>query len=225
MASQQLAVIIPNDAPNPSPPLITFPLTLPMGWAHSTPYFCEFTETIANMTRMEVLQDHARPTHCLLTSSQTHAVPQALTFHETAVILGSHSAPPLHYADVYIDDFLTVTQCPFHQTTLNSLLHNIDTVFHNVDPMRRNVISLSKLAKGDATLSTTKRVLGWDIDTHRTTLSLPQHCLDALTQLLTDTLHKKRTSRKQWHILLGLLRSTTPALYGAAHFFLSCNMP
>jgi len=76
MASQQLAVIIPNDAPNPSPCLITFPLTLPMGWAHSTPYFCAFTETIADMTNMEVLQDHARPTHCLLTSSQTHAVPQ-----------------------------------------------------------------------------------------------------------------------------------------------------
>jgi hypothetical protein len=36
-ASQQLAVLIPNDAPSPSPPLVAFPLTLPMGWAHSPP--------------------------------------------------------------------------------------------------------------------------------------------------------------------------------------------
>jgi hypothetical protein len=136
-----------------------------------------------------------------------------------AIVLGSHSAPPLHYADVYIDDFLTVTQRPFHQQTLNTLLHNIDTVFANVDPSRRDVISLSKLGNGDAALSTQKRILGWEIDTHRMTLSLPQHRLDALTTLLAATLHKKRTSRKQWHILLGTLRSTTPALYGAAHLF------
>jgi hypothetical protein len=218
-ASQQLAVLIPNDAPGPSPPLVAFPLTLPMGWAHSPPYFCAFTETITDMTNAKVVEAPARLPHRLLHTSQDHITPQATTFHDTAVVLGSHKTPPLQYADVYIDDFLAVTQRPFHQHTLNTLLHNIDTVFTNVDPSRRDVISLSKIANGDATLSTTKRILGWDIDTHRMTLSLPQHRLDALNTLLLSTLNKKRTSRKKWHVLLGTLRSTTPALYGAAHLF------
>jgi hypothetical protein len=47
-AALHLAVIIPSNVPH-TPPLIAIPLTLPMGWGQSPPYFCAFTETITDM--------------------------------------------------------------------------------------------------------------------------------------------------------------------------------
>ncbi len=44
-----LAVVIPSDAPS-TEPLVAIPLTLPMGWSQSLPYFCAFTETVADLT-------------------------------------------------------------------------------------------------------------------------------------------------------------------------------
>jgi hypothetical protein len=88
-----------------------------------------------------------------------------------------------------------------------------------MDPMRHPVISCSKLTKGDAALSTTKWIFGWDIDTHKMILSLPIHRLTALHNLLTHFLAIKRTSRKRWRHLLGILHSTMLALYGAKHLF------
>jgi hypothetical protein len=87
------------------------------------------------------------------------------------------------------------------------------------------VVSASKLAKGDACFSTTKRILGWDIDTYHMLLKLPQHRLDHLVELLTEILHKRRLSRKRWYKLLGFLRSTSPALYGAQHLFSVLQYP
>jgi hypothetical protein len=50
----QLAVVIPNDIAT-APPLIAIPLTLPMGWAQSPPFFCAFTETITDMVNHRLL--------------------------------------------------------------------------------------------------------------------------------------------------------------------------
>jgi hypothetical protein len=81
------------------------------------------------------------------------------------------------------------------------------------------VVSQTKLDKGDATFSTTKRLLGWDVDTHYMTLALPPHWLQSITDLLQGYLTKHCTSKHRWRQLLGTLRSTTPALYGANHMF------
>jgi len=51
------------------------------------------------------------------------------------------------------------------------------------------------------------------------TLSLPKHRLDSLHQQLQHMLTITCTSRRKWQKLLGTLRSTTPALYGATHLF------
>jgi hypothetical protein len=103
---------------------------------------------------------------------------------------------------------------------MNRLLYTIDSVFHEPqDTPRKQVISASKLAKGDTAFSTTKTLLGWDINTHTMTLALPAHRLAGITESITSFLHKKRTSKRLWQRLLGSLCSTTPALYGAAHYF------
>jgi len=103
---------------------------------------------------------------------------------------------------------------------MNNLLHALSNVFiDRPSDTRRQVISAKKIQQGDATISTKKRLLGWDIDTVNMTITLPEHRLFALQQTLADMIQKTRTSRKKWQKLLGTLRSTTPALYGAAHSF------
>jgi hypothetical protein len=134
--------------------------------------------------------------------------------------LPPYQTTPLAYTDVYIDDFMVIAQRPQHLPLLNTLLHTVHTVF--CDPpgtLRRPVISHSKLQKGDATFSTSKRILGWDINTHHMTIALPATRLDNLTRLLHDTLSHRRTLKTKWRRLLGTLRSTTPALYGANNLF------
>jgi hypothetical protein len=96
-AALWLAVVIPSDDPHLS--LVGIPLTLPMGWSQSPPYFCAFTETVTDIANNSPLPS----SHPVYRTTQQPALPQQSTFHRDAVILGSESAPPLAYHDVYID--------------------------------------------------------------------------------------------------------------------------
>jgi hypothetical protein len=219
-AALGLAVVIPTDIPG-DPPLIAIPLTLPMGWAQSPPYFCAFSETVTNLANHADLPKH---THPLLSDTQLSPAAPHTTypqhFQPQAVTLGQLDTPRLQYTDVYIDDFIVIAQQPQHLPAMNRLMHSLTMVFH--DPphtTRRQTISTSKIAKGDAAFATQKRILGWDIDTTSMTLSLPEHRLASITTLLDTMVRQQRTSVQKWRHLLGVLRSTTPALYGAKHLF------
>jgi len=221
-AALNLAVVIPSDIPGNSSHLIAIPLSLPMGWADSPPYFCAVTETIADMANTPAYAASHTATHKTLHTTQVspQPLPSETAYHPTATVLGHRGQRPLQYTDVYLDDFMVLTQTPNSLRAMNCLLHAIDDVFH--DPKhsnRRPIVSTSKLAKGDAAFSTQKRILGWDIDTHMMTLSLPPHRLETLIDHISSFLPKKRTSRRLWQRLLGTLHSTTPALYGAEHLF------
>jgi hypothetical protein len=143
-------------------------------------------------------------------------------FHHAAAFPRQATLPdkPLAYTDVYIDDFMLVAQRPHQELLMPHVLQCISAIFQDdADSPRRQVISQSKLDKGDATWSTTKRFLGWDIDTHTMTLRLPPHRLDRLNTLLTTFLALKRTSRTKWLKLLGELRSMASAIQGARFLF------
>jgi hypothetical protein len=219
-AALRLAVVIPTDVAGL--PLIAVPLTLPMGWSHSPPYFCAFTESITDVANARLSTTQSPPQHPLYTTTQTPAASSHIAheFHPTAIVLGSPTLPPLAYHDVYVDDFITVAQAPRQEPAMLHLLHTLDNVFDSCpSPPCRHTISRSKLTKGDAVFSTQKRILGWDVDTARMQLSLPAHRLHAIGALLTATMSLKRTSRRKWAQLLGILRSSAPALYGATHLF------
>ena len=99
----------------------------------------------------------------------------------------------------------------------------IDEIFRpndKYDITREEPISLKKLRKGDATWSTKKVILGWAIDTAKQVLTLPEDRKASLLALL-DTVppSASRCSRRCWHKLLGTLRSTVPAIAGAAGMF------
>ncbi|MFN9954013.1 MAG: hypothetical protein ACK55I_13015, partial [bacterium] len=100
--------------------------------------------------------------------------------------------------DIYINDFMVLAQRPQHLPTLNRLLHALHDIFHDPpDTLHRQVISTSKLAKGDDTFSTQKRILGWDMDSSRMTLALPQDRLDNLITMISDMLQKLCTSKRK----------------------------
>jgi hypothetical protein len=219
-ASLELAVVLPADGL--AEPLIGLPLSLPMGWSFSPPYFCAFTETIADLSNHRgghLTTDHPYR-HIIQTCANTPSLP--LTFDPAAILPYNPNLPasPIAYTDVYLDDFMVVAQPPRHLTTMNTLLQAVHSVFcDSSDSPRRVVVSQSKVEKGDATLSTTKRILGWDIDTRTMTIHLPPHRLDRLHELIQKFLTKKYTTRRQWQTLLGELRSMTLALHSSALLF------
>ncbi len=221
-AALELAVMLPGDGIHKQ--LIGLPLSLPMGWTNSPPYFCAFTETttdIANATLHHTLP-YTLPTHALEPTLHRPPQVQATAFADSALQpLGQDALPPLATIDVYLDDFMAVAQPPCHTTTMRSLLHAVDSIFYD-DPnttVRRAVISTSKIQKGDASWSTKKTILGWDIDTENMSLTLPDHRKTRLLALLSDTNTKTRISRRNWQQLLGELRSMAMALSGAKFHF------
>ena len=99
----------------------------------------------------------------------------------------------------------------------------IDKLFrpNNKDDIaQEEPISLKKIRKGDAACITQKVVLGWVIDTVKQVLTLPSNRKTNLLSLLDTILPSaSRCSRQRWHKLLGTLRSTVPAIAGAAGMF------
>jgi hypothetical protein len=73
-----LVVFIPSDIPHNPLPLIAIPLMLPMGWSHSPPFFCAFTEMVTDTanTTIETHADNYHQPHPTLQLKQTHPLPQ-----------------------------------------------------------------------------------------------------------------------------------------------------
>jgi hypothetical protein len=198
------------------------PLSLPMGWSLSPPYFCAFTETCADVANT-YLANIGVQTHPYAHVLHPPTPPSSNThFHSMAIFPYNPTPPsrPLTYNDVYLDDFMVLAQPPEHLPALHTLLHHIYNVFQDTtDSPRRQVASQSKVDKGEAWFSTRKGILGWDIDSATMTLHLPPHRLERLDSLLTSTLGKSFTTRKQWQQLLGELCSMMLALHSSLLLF------
>ena len=211
--------------------LVAFPLTLPMGWVQSPPYFTVVTETAcdrANLMLTQRTDPRLRQAHRLETLAATPPEPMAaplVTSPPVQPTMHGHGRPPVGAVDVYVDDFLLLAQTAAQQTAvMRSALSSIDEVLRPLEPgdppHRKEPSSTKKMLKGDAHRATTKRILGWDVDTRNLTLSLPPHRLDRLRELLSFiSPPRRRLPLKQWHQLLGELRSMSPAIPGSRGLF------
>ncbi|GKZ00083.1 hypothetical protein MPSEU_000961700 [Mayamaea pseudoterrestris] len=134
----KLGVLFPQCAGEE--PLIAFPLTLPMGWIHSPPYFCAVTETICDLAN-QAFQCGAKspPPHRLELQAQTlpatttptplpgsvpahGSVPPVVTVEDTPIndpSVAPLPAPrqrsdilqrPVAYNDLYVDDLIALAQ-------------------------------------------------------------------------------------------------------------------
>ena len=234
----QLGVTFPA---NPAEePLVAFPLTLPMGWTNSPPAFCTATETIADVANLHILRNRQFPEHPLeamaTTSPSTgdNAPMPDSSCNTVTVPIPSKRDPalmrsrprPVGAVDVYVDDLIAVAQGS--PTRLNavrrSLLYAIDDVFRPLSATdnthRKEPDSIKKLLTGDAAWATTKTILGWLIDTQTMTLELPPRRQLRLGMILQQLPRTKRSIPiKDWHRILGELRSMSLALPGARGLF------
>ena len=230
----KMAVLFPSRRGEEA--LVGLPLTLPMGWAESPPYFCSTTETVADLANAQLARNHKPPPHRLdelaespvddeaqTSSVLTDALPLPLTRKRHR-----HYRKPLGLWDAHVDDFVGLAQGNRwrRRDIKRVLLHELDRVFRAVDAddnrYRTEPASAKKMRKGDATWATRKLVLGWLIDTVQRTIELPPHRLERLRDIL-DTIQpgQKRVSTKQWHKVLGELRSMAIAIPGSRGLFSS----
>eukprot|EP00536_Pseudo-nitzschia_multiseries_P010183 jgi/Psemu1/25282/gm1.25282_g len=80
--------------------------------------------------------------------------------------------------------------------------------------------SLKKMLQGDATWTTKKVILGWLIDSVNKTISLPPHRVARLHEILHSISPTQRhVPLKQWHQVLGELRSMALAIPGSIGLF------
>ena len=238
----KLGVVFPSL--NGETPLIAFPIVLPMGWTESPPYFCAFTETVADLANRRILKWIHPPPHKLAHMANTRPVAApSLPPLQQPVTPPPVSSEPLPLArdpllpqrqrilasiDVFVDDFIGAAQgSPRRLTRIRDIvLHAIDDLFRPLcatDPIhRQEPISVSKLQKGDASWDTVKTVLGWLIDSVAMTITLPPRRLARLTELLASIPPtQSRLAIDKWHSLLGELRSMSIALPDSRGLFSS----
>ena len=221
----KLAIAMP---PVPGcPPLVVFPLVLPMGWTQSPPYFCALTETVADLANDALkTSDYGTQPHRLDELADTEPPPTAsrpATLHVDHNRRG-YNRRPLAYIDVFVDDFLGLAQGDRarRNRVRRSLLHSFDLVFRPLEQgeePRQEPVSVKKLLKGDSCWATTKVLLGWLVDSVRGTIELPPHRAERLIELITSFQSRTRCSLKAWRQLIGELRSMTVALPGSEGLF------
>ena len=224
----RLGVLFPS-RPNERQ-LIGIPLVLPMGWAESPPAFCSSTETVADLANTALAVNAARLalphrldviSESIIPVAETTGTPPPNTYaHERTMVR------PLQEWDVYVDDFLGVAQGGKRRLTRvkRALLHSLDDVFRGLEPSdipeRQEPASVKKLLKGDATWATRKLILGWIVDMVKGTIELPPHRIERLHEILNAIQPGQRTvSTKDWHKVLGELRSMALAIPGARGLF------
>lgn len=225
----KLGVILPRFPGLPQ--LVALPLVLPMGWTESPPWFCAFTETVADLTNVDLQRNKRVPRHPLEAAA---AVADFEEEDEVPVRPIPKSHQPLTYQrplkkmEVFVDDFIGMAQDHPSNPLQNQravLSHNIDKVFRPNRPSdnqwRKEPQSQSKMAKGDASWHTVKEALGWNWGATSKTLQMKEKRVTKALDLLAEIQGRKRVSVKRWQQLIGVLRSLQPGMAGSeGHFSL-----
>ncbi|CAJ1941626.1 unnamed protein product [Cylindrotheca closterium] len=121
-----------------------------MGWTESPPWFCAFTENVANLTNVDLQHNKRVPLHPL---GRAAAVTD-FEVRDTQVVRPiPKSHQPLKKMEVFVDDFVGMGQDHPSNPLTNQqavLSHNIDKVFQPNRPMdnqwRKEPQSQSKMA-------------------------------------------------------------------------------
>lgn len=211
------------------PPLVAFPLVLPMGWTESPPYFCTLTETVADLANQDLRRNKRADPHPLEPIAAHHDFeqhPDRGPDNPAPAVVQSHQPSllqrPLSYVDVFVDDLIGLGQnyrtYPIHQQR-RIVMYAVDKVFrpnNNKDrDVRQEPHSVKKLKKGDAAIQQIKQALGWDYAVNSRTLLVAPHRREKVASALNEALSQRRIGRTKWESLIGQLRSLVPGLPGS----------
>ena len=98
----------------------------------------------------------------------------------------------LSYIDIFVDDFLGITQGnkARREELKRVLLHLLGDVLRPLSPenlpTRQDPASLKNMKQGDSTWSTQKNMLGWVIYSFRGTIHLLQHSSQSRDSMLWE---------------------------------------
>jgi hypothetical protein len=157
--------------------LVVFPLTLPMGWVHSPPFFTAATKTVADLANATINCCNTAPPHRLEAMAETAPKPLPVSPIPQDTISACTDVParrpptimlrkPAATYNVYVDDFISLIQggAKRRLAVQRNLFHSLDKVFRPLETgnnlHRQEPISVKKLLKGDAHWATTKTILG-----------------------------------------------------------------
>lgn len=113
----RLGVILPTSS---GEPLVALPLSLPMGWVESPPYFTAATETACDLLNSELRRTTSLPPHPLKSLAATpppevtNSLPRQARCLAAPGSAAMRSPPLAAYGDVYVDDFILVAQTQRH---------------------------------------------------------------------------------------------------------------
>ena len=165
--------VLPKLEPN-EPTQLVVPSCLQMGWCRSASYFCAASETAQDVSQSLTKQHPGSlPEHPLETFLLSPTL-QLVNPESTAVWNF------LHLIEVYIDDFIQLTQCsnPAQLQHLSrAILHSIHSIFPPptiTGGNKEDPIALKKLQQGDGIWDTCKEILGWIFDGLQCCIELPQ---------------------------------------------------
>ena len=209
--------------------LLGFHISLPMGYVDITPYFCMYTENIADMANFSMDGRQVAPPHPLKgladVPSLAELAPKQDNDKQWTRTPPEKQVNALAQVDIYLDNFISTCQGgPKERCQI--LLHffrSIDTVFHPngaTDGLCKEPIFTNKLSQGDSTWYTKKRVLGWGIDTKEHHLRLtPRQDIKLRAALDASAASAHQVSLRKWRHILGLVHSITLSVAGAHCMF------
>jgi hypothetical protein len=215
--------------------LIGFPLALSMGWTEPPKIFTAATETVADLTNVELSSGTIFGPHTLEAPSEaappagldiviapcaTSNPPPSTILRPTPLPRGAppkgatHYCTPLALWDVYVDDFWGMVQggTQTRRRVKHALLHTLGTVLRPPDSDDsvhcQDPVSVKKMAKGDSDWSTVKVIMGWAINTLDQTISFRAHRMARIREVRGSISPTHRlVSLKKWQQVLGELRS------------------
>ena len=129
--------------------MVAFPLVLPMGWVESPPQFYAVTETVADLANTALREKN----HRLRTLHRLDQVSES-TIPGLDIPISGHldinhnlvveSKGALAYIDIFVDDFLGITQGnkARREEVKRALLHSLDDVLR--PPSRRRTCPRAK---------------------------------------------------------------------------------
>ena len=199
----------------------------PFGGKAGPSHFCLLSDivvdTINDLLLCKEWDDKTVTSNFIKHIPEAEAYKESAPFKEARKLIVDIPAEDEGKCDGYIDDLITVVvdigrEQERSKAAPCTIIHAIAHLTQNeLFVERDDQIAIDK-SKAEGAPSEIKICLGWEIDTRRLLMKLPQHKYIAWDTELKDTLSRKSISHKQLESIIGKLEHVITVLKMAGHF-------